>query len=353
MGKLDDMLDAYVIAISPEDTDTKNREVDFIIDTSKDSLLRNHVSVKLFDYYVSSPIMGDESVAIHIYDRWFARGDAHFADQAEAAKALLFVQLNRSTLLGCKAPELHLRGEMDEDVTLPEAGTHCLVFFYDVDCPKCRVETILLRNCLRDAGVKLTLFAVYVGEDREAWTRYRDEQFSIASDKVNVVHVWDPDGVSEFQYHYGVTGTPRIFLTDKEGVIIGRRLDPESLMQLFSVQKIQDELDARAAVGSKILDLKLPGVRIKGGRERKGVWRLRDMGRIIFYVPLCSNCEQTLEQARTASSTSGNVETLLVNLDDLSSSDKVLSRKIFDTFDLTVLPYTIVLKKGRIIEKLR
>jgi len=352
LSKLDNMLDGYVAALSPEGIDTKSREVDFIIDTSRDSILRNHVSKRLFDYYSQSPIMGDEAVAIHIYDRWFSSGEARFPDRVEETKASMFVQFNRSTLLGCVAPQLHLRGELDEEVILPEAGGRSLIFFYDVDCPKCRMETILLRNFLRDAGEDLTLYAVYVGDDEDAWKKYIASQLNGISDKVKLIHVWDPESISEFQYHYGVTGTPRMFLIDEDGKVSGRRLDTESLMRLLSAQKIQAELDARAPVGSKIVDIKLPGIKMQGGKELMGVWRLRRMDRILFFVPGCSNCEQELDQYRKPAVPDGG-RTLLVNLDDLSSRDKELAQKVFDTFDLTVIPYTLVLKNGRIIKKLR
>jgi len=351
LQKLDGMLDGYVTAISAEDIDSKNAEVDFIIDTSRDSVLRDHVACKLFAYYSEAPVMGDEAVAIHIYDRWFATGEASFADQAEASLALMFVRFNRSTLLGAKAPELHLRGLLDEDVVLPDGNGSSLVFFYDIYCPKCKVETILLRNFLRDAGKGLTLFAVYVGDDREAWEKYCNGQFDVITDSVKVIHVWDPDGVSDFQYLYGVTRTPRMFLIE-DGTVIGRRLDTESLMQLLPVRKAQAELDARAPVGSRIADLKLPGTRMNGGREKKGVWRLSRMDRVIFYVPGCANCTQTLEKVRNSSGPADG-RALLVDLDGLSATDPELARTVFDTFDLTVLPLTLILKNGLIIEKIR
>ena len=74
MAKLDKMLDNYVEAISRESLETKMGECDFLINSVSDSLTTQHIALKLYDYYKDSQLMGDEAVAIHIYDTWFKPG---------------------------------------------------------------------------------------------------------------------------------------------------------------------------------------------------------------------------------------------------------------------------------------
>ena len=68
------LVDEYVKALESERIETKLAECDFLIDTCMDSLMRQAVAVRLYGHYAESPLMGDESVAVHLYDRWFADG---------------------------------------------------------------------------------------------------------------------------------------------------------------------------------------------------------------------------------------------------------------------------------------
>ncbi|MGN0188643.1 MAG: hypothetical protein ACI395_03930, partial [Candidatus Cryptobacteroides sp.] len=74
MTVLMDRLDAYIKAIETESTETKITESDFLISACGDSLTRQKTALRLYERYMESPVMGDEAVAIHIFDLWFADG---------------------------------------------------------------------------------------------------------------------------------------------------------------------------------------------------------------------------------------------------------------------------------------
>ena len=59
----------YVAAIEPAGPDAQMEECDFLIESCSDSLVRQYVALRLYDHYLSSKVMGAESVAIHILDR--------------------------------------------------------------------------------------------------------------------------------------------------------------------------------------------------------------------------------------------------------------------------------------------
>ena len=61
---------------------------------------------------------------------------------------------------------------------------------------------------------------------------------------MKVTHLWDPEIDSDYQKQYGVIITPRIFIVEPQGSIIGRRLELDSMVELLKYASIiQTEYD--------------------------------------------------------------------------------------------------------------
>ena len=351
------MVDGYVAALEPEDLDTKVAECDFLVSTCVDSLLRQAVATRLYAHYADSQLMGDEAVAIHLYDRWFADGTVAFPTEAERFQARLFAEFNRSSLTGLPAPVLEMRGFEDEPVTVPapDGQRRSVLYFYDTDCAKCKLEAILLRSWLEDQEADLDLYAVYVGSDRDAWRSYVAERLQFTSPHIRIRHAWDPEVSSDFQRLYGILQTPRLFLLDRTGVITGRRLTVDALMQLVEMGTMDEELFNRNPVGAR-----LPAIRVEGILRKAcgaSVVRTRDLSRLkgrpaylVFYSESCSRCQEELPALEASLKRGGKA--FLVNVDEVLAERPELARQLFDSFDLSLLPHIIAVDaKGRITER--
>lgn len=231
-AKLDSMLTRYTAAIEPESVDVKNAECDFLISSVHDSLTTQHVALWLYDHYKESQLMGEEAVAIHIYDTWFKPGLIKMRSDYERFDADLFANFNRSTLLGMKAPEITMISPCGCKVIMPTAGSHSILFFYDASCGKCQLEAKMLPQVLKEITFPAKFYAVYCGQDKKAWRKFRRE-FRVQNRNVGVVHVWDPEVQSDYLRLYGVISTPRLYFTDTDCEILGRRLEIESLAEII------------------------------------------------------------------------------------------------------------------------
>lgn len=242
-ASLDRRLEEYFAAIEREPVDVRKGECDFLIETCTDSLMRQHVALTIFGHFRDSRLMGDESVAIHVFDRWFDSGLVRMKSDADMIGARVFAEFNRRSLIGMRAPQLDLVGIDGEPVSLySDTGKrYSILYFYDTDCPSCKVQTILLRNMLEDEDFPVDLYAVYADDDAQAWLSYIDGQLQIEAPHVSVIHGWDPGFESDFQRKYGVVQTPRMFLVSPEGIIIGRSLDAAALSQLL--HSIYDDVE--------------------------------------------------------------------------------------------------------------
>ena len=222
-------LDEYFAALAGDPIPVQNAECDFLIESCQDSLTRQFVALKIYDHYLKSKIMGDDGVAVHIADTWFIPGKVAMHSDLDLLNAKVFAEFNRQAQLGDPAPELVLQDPEGTEMTVPENGVYTVLYFYDTSCSTCRIETPRLVNFLTNSDFPLKAVAVYVGTDPDAWARYRESSLVAAE----MVHAWDPDLESDFQRKYGVLQTPRMFLVDPDGKVIGRGLDTPALQMLM------------------------------------------------------------------------------------------------------------------------
>lgn len=230
---LDSLLNNYTSAILYESVETKQLECDFLITSVHDEAMREHIARKLFNDYKDAPVMGDEAVAIYLYDKWFADGTMKFEGEFEAMDAEMFVNLNRNSLIGMPAPVLTARKPCMGKKSIPEKGKTSILWFYDPTCSKCAMEARLLPGVLeKHVDFPVTLVAFYAGTDRKAWKEFR-KGFRVNNPNVRVEHYWDPSVDSDYLRLYGVFSTPRMFMVAPEGTITGRRLELDVLPELL------------------------------------------------------------------------------------------------------------------------
>ena len=457
LAELDKRLDRYFQILEPESVDVKSRECDLLIDSAKDSLLRQHIALMAYEHYLNSALMGDEGVAVHLTDTWFASGLVSMGGEEVLLNAKIFADFNRQSLLGESAPSFAMESFEGDSVTFGgPADRYRILFFYDTDCAKCRLEVMRLRPILDSRNWPVDLYAVYTGGDKENWRQWLSDRMALNAPRTRVFNLWDPEIKSDYQMKYGVLQTPRIFLIDKDGTIIGRGLDSEALEplidialpsfvdyeygsaasaalmdKLFSqydntegptrIQSMAKALESRTLAKSDTLSFKhlegdllywLTSRRDGPSKEgtipfineyilsRPGIWNtqddtlkvvglarmmndllsrtpvgsklpkskgfmsgvdnassLRDWtrdwdrmrrkgGYIVFHTEGCPVCK-----AELAAADSLGLRTLVVNVDEIMTSNPDLAKNLLDTFDLSSMPFIIEVDRHAIIRR--
>lgn len=238
-ARMDSLLREYCVSMERFATEDKNSECDFLVGSCRDSLTRQHTATYLYNYYINSRLMGEEAVAIHIYDNWFASGKVKMANDLDQFNAGIYADFNRNSLIGMDAPVITLEDPEGNKVTLPSKGRTSLLYFYETDCSKCKATSIMLPYALDEAKFGIDAYIIYTGSNAEAWKSFRDK-FSCSNPLVRITHLWDPDMDSDHIRLYAVMSTPQMFMIEPQGSIIGRKLEVESVLQLLPVaQEIQ------------------------------------------------------------------------------------------------------------------
>ena len=159
-------LDEYMLIIGTEPAEVKCEETDFLISSCTDSLVRQFTALRLYSHFMESKLMGDESVAIHIFDKWFSDGKVKMKSESDFMGARIFAEFNRQSLIGKKAPELYLENDSGVYVSLFGKGSWndrpSILFFYDSGCATCKMESIMLRSLLNPERI-------WNGSRRNTW----------------------------------------------------------------------------------------------------------------------------------------------------------------------------------------
>ena len=80
----------YYEAMEREPLGVQMQECDFLIESTSDPEIRQHVALDIYNHYYNSPLMGAENVAIHIFDRWFAPGTVRMKSDADLISAKVY-----------------------------------------------------------------------------------------------------------------------------------------------------------------------------------------------------------------------------------------------------------------------
>ena len=249
-ARLDGLMAQYFTLLAGEPAAVQGAEMDGLISSCRDSLLRQYVALRIYGHYIGSKVMGDESVAIGIFDRWFAPGKVRFKTEIDRMNAQVFADFNRSSLIGMRAPELVLQdiNGLPVDPTAASKGRYAVLYFYDTDCSSCRIESARLREFVSSNTYPIDIYAIYTGSDEAAWARYRALNLP-----GGVTHLWDPGLASDFPRKYGVIQTPRMFLLAPDGTVAGRGLDTGALKILLDKAFAPEETYAYGSAASRAL----------------------------------------------------------------------------------------------------
>ena len=249
------MLENYLGVLEYESLETKISECDFLISTCSASEVRSEVALRIYNYYLQSNLMGVEAVSVHIYDRWFATGKVEVGEDVLFG-AKIFADFNRQSLLGNVAPKLKMCTAEGDSLSIMGVADNSrrfkILYFYDVNCPKCFVETTKMPVLLKN-DFPVDFYPIYVGVDKKAWEDYRT-RFDYQTTRTKIVNLWDENLNSDYQRKYGVLQTPKLFLVDPMGVIIGRGLDVPTLTAMLQVIFEEKKLEYGSEQSVKVFD---------------------------------------------------------------------------------------------------
>ena len=130
---------------------------------------------------------------------------------------------------------------------------------------------------------------------------------------------------------------------------------PDDSLKIVGFAMIMDDLLSKSAPGTLIKAVKVPAERLAKGKLRKSsFWLNRLKGEknlIVFYTDGCEICKAEKAAIADIAAKDRKMSVLMVNVDEITAADPQLAEKLFDSFDLSSLPYIVMTDRKGIIQR--
>jgi len=243
--------------------------------------VRAYCAQYLFTLFFTSEIMGMERVAVHIAREYFINDPALSDDPEMLREMENYVEFNSRCLTGMNAPPLELPDKEGNIRSLYGIrAPYSVVFFFEDNCPACSDELLkLVKFSQKTENKDIIIFAVYTGDNRDVFVKYSDFF------PENWTAVWDPHLSSGFQKMYNVRSTPRIYLLDRNKIIIGRDIGTETLNDIIEDHRSRNVVDSPVA----------PDIVLETENgESYALYDIKSSYTVLFlYDPACATCGMT------------------------------------------------------------
>ncbi|MBK8442904.1 MAG: DUF5106 domain-containing protein [Sphingobacteriales bacterium] len=224
-------INTYLDKMVAQTSDSLLSHVDMIIEKSKPTeKMFQYVLGTLLNKYFSSQIMGLDAVYVHISDTYYSTKQATWLSDTDLFKITDKANKLRFNLLGKPAPNMILQDDKGNMVNMYGLQyDYLLLWFWDPDCGHCKKQTphLVAAFDTLQATYNIQVLSVCVEQEMDKWAQYLKENPN------SWINVADPKFKSNFREQYDISGTPRLFILDKDKKIIGKRLNPEQLVEFL------------------------------------------------------------------------------------------------------------------------
>jgi thiol-disulfide isomerase/thioredoxin len=251
---------------------------DTVINYSFDFCDKLNPKSKIFEYvvgwitstYGKSQIMGMDKVYTFMRNRYYCsknsegKSPAFWVAQDKFKDLCEKIDIEMNLVMGVQPPNLILKDSTDNKWynlhEIAKKSEYTVLYFWDPECGHCKKTTPKLQTLydkkFRDRNIEIFAVGKAVGKDFEAWKKFiRDNNMTFinvaVTDKLYELAKKDPNSLVpvpgdnrpkpttleslNYQTTYDIFSTPQVYILDKEGKIIAKRV---------SISQIEEMLDA-------------------------------------------------------------------------------------------------------------
>jgi thiol-disulfide isomerase/thioredoxin len=222
-----------------QNPDTIIKYVDKVLGTARENdQTFEYLARFLINHYQKSKIMGMDEVFVHISEKYYLSGDAHWIDSASLKKLRDRVHKIKPNIIGKTAPDMNLPTINNKSARLHNIDSkYTIVYFWEPGCSHCQKVTPKIYDLYKSYDrTTLDVYAVYTQVDKKKWEKY------ISKHGFDWINVFDPYNTSKFRKKYDIYSTPTIYLLDEEKKIIAKRIGHDALKKMLE-QKVGKQND--------------------------------------------------------------------------------------------------------------
>lgn len=263
-GRINNFFDQVVQQLGP---DTVIVEIDKMLkQCPKGGEMFKYLFVHYMVKYENHKLVGFDKVFVHLTDEYVKKGAVKdIYDETTIGKIVEKSDRIKPLLVGKVAPELFLidtiNGKTVRKMGFDTASTsesisklytanvqklapmfvtlssikakYTVLVFWDVECSHCKVEIPKLLDIYHEL-VKTTdvkIVSVYTQTEFDKWRKY------IIEHKLDFINVFDPIYINNLKNKYDIFSTPKVYLLDKDKVIISKHMPVEKIPEVIKIQE--------------------------------------------------------------------------------------------------------------------
>lgn len=224
----------YLREVISQHPDTIAKEASWVVSQTKTN---DAAFEKMLTYLVndatSSLNMGMENTWAKLGEDYiFEKKPDWIKDEQYLNLRAEYFQIEKNRI-GMKGQNLKLMTIDGDSINTDEIDAELLlIYFYDPSCGHCRTEIPKLRNDIytkyKDKGLKIV--AINLDKDIDGWKAFIEQ-----NNMGEWYNVFDPNMKSEYWLKYNTSGTPSLYLLDKNKTIMAKKLDSVNLDKYLEI----------------------------------------------------------------------------------------------------------------------
>jgi len=246
---LHDRIEYYLEKLTPAHPDSINNSVDNILAKAKtaEDTYKYYLSHFLNQYH-GSKVVGYDAVYVHIALKYYANGEAPWVDEENLDKIIDKAKRTQPLLIGKQAPDFTAKDREGVAHTLSDIDAdYKVLMFWKPDCGHCKKAmpfVVDFHNKFVDKGVKVISFCTDGRKNIEkCWEGVEEKEMG------NLLNLADAEGRSRAQAKFYATSTPYIYILDREGKILMKKIGAEQLEEVMNEIMKMDKSNKNADQG--------------------------------------------------------------------------------------------------------
>ena len=189
--------------------------------------------VHFLNKYAASKVVGHDGVYVHIVDNYYANGKAPWTETEQLAKIIKNANDLRASLVGQVAPNITLQDAEGNSMKVHDIDAeYTILYFWNPDCGHCKKSTpklIEFYKNYKDQGIKVATICGKTGKDYGTCWEYVESVEGMDM----FYNLGDEFYQSKFKTVYYIKTTPKIFVLDKDKIILSKGIGVEQLPDLL------------------------------------------------------------------------------------------------------------------------
>jgi len=219
-------LDYFVNKLSVQHPDS----ISVAIDTVLERLRPAEESFKFYlihflNSFAASKFVGMDAVYVHMSEKYYATGQANWANQDQVKKIVDNAKKLKPLLIGKTAPDIVLERNGSRTMLSQIKSEYTLLYFWRYDCGHCKESMPAMKKFFekfKDKGITLIAVCVKPMQDQPECVKYIQEN-GIG----DWYHAADPTG--RYYVQYNVETTPQMYILDSKKEIISKQVPADQL----------------------------------------------------------------------------------------------------------------------------